>query len=238
MLVTRTARDLLPSKARGSLSWEREQPCTTPSTQQQSTCCLFPTVKQQIPVVHLPSLGSDDWLTLLARCPCVNFPRSRATDYLYLGSKVPKGQARTGPGAPVGCRMGAAARPASRAAAGHPPGVGNCEQAALWWEPGLAVGREMGVCEMKVLGGPVPLLHLRLTPNTQLQFLQTPIVVFRFNKAFFLPSSSSAGDPKNSFVWRWSQKKTLTHQSGIELQSGRQAFRLAGHPHPSWEQNS
>lgn len=55
-----------------------------------------------MPVVHLPSLGVF-LPTLLARYPCMSFPRSRATDYHYLGSKVPKGQVRTGPGAPTGC---------------------------------------------------------------------------------------------------------------------------------------
>ena len=50
----------------------------------------------------------------------------------------------------------------------------------------------------KSTGGPVALLHLTLTPNSLLRFMQTPTVVFGFNKAFFLPSSST-GDPKNSF---------------------------------------
>lgn len=55
-----------------------------------------------MPVVHLPSSGVF-LPTLLAWRPCICFPRIRTTDYHYLGSKLPKGQARTGPGAPVGC---------------------------------------------------------------------------------------------------------------------------------------
>lgn len=74
---------------------------------------------------------------------------SRATDDHHLGSKVPKGPARTGPGAPTGC---------SRR---FPCGG----QVALQWEHGLAAGRERGVRKITGPRGPVSLLHLVLTRN-------------------------------------------------------------------------
>lgn len=156
-----------------------------------------------MPVVHLPSLGVF-LPTLLAQHPCTSFFSSRATDYHYLGSKAFR-KVRTGPGAPLGCtKPDAGGRqphaPPRGLQQAVPPGRASCEQVALRWEPGLAAGREMGVRKMKIPGVPVSLLCLTLTPNTLLQFLQTPTAFFRFSKAFFLPSSSSAADPRTSFV--------------------------------------
>lgn len=55
-----------------------------------------------MPLVHLPSLGVF-LPTVLGQHPCRSFPRNRARDYHYLGSKV---LARAGAGAPTGWQHG------------------------------------------------------------------------------------------------------------------------------------
>lgn len=161
---------------------------------------------------HLPSLGVF-LLTLLTQRPCINFPRSRAADLLYPGSK---GQARAGAGAPVGCTELDAGRgehtPCLVGCSRQSPRTGGKLRASgsltgTW--PGSRA-REGCTRWESTRGHPCPTFTLCLLLTVRYSSCRLPQ---GFSDSVKLSSvlPSSAGDSKNSFVSKQGQKKASTH---------------------------
>lgn len=195
-----------------------------------------------MPVLHLPSLGVF-LPTLLTQHPCMSFPRSRTTDYHSLGSRVPKEQARTGPGAPTGCTK-------LDAGAGQPhtlprrlwlaaaPGLASHEQAALRQKPGLAAGREMGVCKMKYQGYPCPCFTLCFPLTLCYHSYRLPQ---RFSGSIKLSACLPPSQLVILKIALFEDKVRRRHWPTSMESSSKvhgQAFRPVGHRCASWEQNT
>lgn len=140
----------------------------TTATRQQSTCCPFPVVKRQMPV-HLPPPGVF-LPTLLTPCTCMSFPgQQMITIWAAKCLKGRQGKDLVHPWV----------------AAGSSLGVGKW----LWnRNPVWQQGARWVYAKLQYQGDLCPCFTLCLPiTDTLLRFLQTPTVVFRFNKASFLP---------------------------------------------------